>query len=102
VGAPWPFQRHGGNGGLSLRNPIKMAEVCTTVEYKANNHGNEDVFFANHLGLIGGKLAPREICARFSTESIFRLGTFGCHAIDRYLSPEQCHQIRNQYVNAVK
>lgn len=96
VGAPWKFQHHGGNGGLSIRNPKIMLAICKAEEW-IQSHGNEDVFFCNRLKKFRGKLAPRDICAQFSVESIFKLGTLGYHAIDAHLSPEQCELIRNQY-----
>lgn len=97
IGAPWSFQLHGGNGGLSIRNPRKMLEVIEKIPYEFHRHGNEDVYFSNHLDLVGGNIAPRNVCSNFSVESIFKLGTVGYHAIDKYLTPEQCHQIKNQY-----
>lgn len=96
VGAPWKFQHHGGNGGLSLRNPKLMFTICKAEGWNQNK-GNEDVWFSNQMKRFNGKLAPRDICAQFSVESIFKLGTLGYHAIDAHLSPEQCEQIRKQY-----
>lgn len=97
VGAPWRFQNHGGNGGLSLRNPKKMIEVINTRKYHSNL-GNEDVYFCN----IMKDIAPREVCIKFSVESIYMLGTLGYHAIDRYLTKEQVNYILNQYKNPQK
>jgi hypothetical protein len=96
VGAPWKFQEHGGNGGLSLRNPRKNLEVIKHREWSMA-HGYEDVFICNHLHEVGGKLAPREVCQRFSVEAIFQLGTWGYHQIHSHLSSDQCEQIKNQY-----
>lgn len=97
VGSPWKFQQHGGNGGLSLRNPRLMFDLCKGYEWNPTL-GNEDVFFCNLMRLQHiGKLAPRGICQQFACESIFQLGALGYHAIDSYLTPEQCEQIRNQY-----
>lgn len=99
VGAPWKFQSHGGNGGLSFR---KKAEMIKAIEnhgpYNYERHGNEDVFFSNALYQTHSHY-NKEACKRFSCETIFELGTFGCHAIDKYLTPEQCSLIRNQYKN---
>lgn len=97
VGAPWQFQEHGGNGGLSLRSQTMMKKVINTVEYNPSRHGNEDVYFSNYIPHLGGKLAPREVCERFSCESIFKLGTLGVHAIEKYLTAEQVSQILTQY-----
>lgn len=97
-GAPWTFQQHGGNGGLSLRNVQKMIDVIEEFPYQgASVHGYEDVYFSNHIDKVGGKLAPREVNAKFSCEAIFSLGTFGYHAIDKYLTKEECNQIKTQY-----
>lgn len=96
VGAPWKFQEKGGNGGLSLRDRVKMIELLKIKPYNPNRDGNEDIFYSNNLHLVGGRVAPREVCRKFSCESIFELGTLGFHAIDSWLTPEQCKQIRNQ------
>jgi hypothetical protein len=101
VGAPWKFCNHGGNGGLSFRHRSSMIAVINGMEmqgqkYNQSMHGNEDVFFCNKLNVYAG-LPDREACYQFSCESIFKLGTLGYHAIDKYLSKEQCEQIRNQY-----
>lgn len=96
VGAPWRFQVHGGNGGLSIRSKDKMISVCEKYPYNYALHGNEDVYFSNHLELVGGNLAPREVCANFSVESIFKLNTFGFHAIKKHLLTEQVEQILKQ------
>ncbi len=102
VGAAWSFQYHGGNGGLSIRNPKAMLHIIKNRPYRYPQDGNEDVYFSNELFNIEGDnsgyyLADRNTCKEFSCESIFALGTFGVHAIDKYLTPEQCNQILNQY-----
>ncbi len=98
VGAPWsknaPWarpDRAGGNGGLSLRDPRAMLELvkkdpfCGTI--------NEDIYFVRKLN----NLAPYEICKEFSVETEFQMGTTGWHAIDKYLTKEECNKIRGQY-----
>ncbi|MDX2001690.1 MAG: hypothetical protein SFW35_04630 [Chitinophagales bacterium] len=55
---------------------------------------NEDVFFSRYVE----KVAPKEVNQRFSCETEFRLGTFGYHAIDEWLSEEECQRIRTQYL----
>ena len=87
--------RKGGNGGLSLRNPEKMLNLIRLRSYNAR-YGNEDIFFVHHLEEVGGRVAPYEVCARFSVESEFKLGTIGYHAIDSHLSKEDCDTIINQ------
>ena len=99
VGAPWDFQHHGGNGGFSLRNPSVMLEIIEKYHWRGSGiDGYEDVYFCNtmHRHKIG-KLAPREVCSLFSVEKIYKLGTIGYHAIDKYLTKQQCHEIKNQY-----
>jgi hypothetical protein len=98
VGAPWKFQMNGGNGGLSLRSKQSMIDTLNSFKWD-NSKGYEDVFYSNHLI---GNLAPRCICEKFSCETIFKLGTFGCHAIDKYLSKYECDQILHQYVKILQ
>lgn len=97
VGAPWKFQTTGGNGGLSLRSPKAMLQILMRYQYNQQHHGNEDVFFSNHINLVGGNLGNYYICSEFSCETIFKLGTLGCHAIEKYLNHSEVEQILNQY-----
>lgn len=95
VGSPWTFQEHGGNGGLSLRSVEIMRFICANHFFSDRN---EDVLFCNIMKSYNiGKLAPREVCKRFSCEAIFELNTIGYHAIEKYLTKEQCFEIINQY-----
>lgn len=97
VGSPWTFQAHGGNGGLSLRGKEAMLEILEKNSYGGMEiHGNEDVFFCNIMKRQKMNLAPRSVCEKFSCEAIFKLGTFGYHAIEKYLSKGQVEQIINQ------
>ena len=100
VGSPFVFQAHGGNGGLSLRNVKIMEEICSKANFTPYN---EDVDFCNFMfeNKIG-KLAPRDVCFKFSCETIPVLGTIGVHAIEKWLSKLQCDQILNQYKNGNK
>ncbi|PCJ55947.1 MAG: hypothetical protein COA79_20270 [Planctomycetota bacterium] len=99
VGAPWTFQEHGGNGGFSLRSTEVMRDIVARYKWTPED-GNEDCWFCNimHRDNIG-KLAPRPICEEFACESIYKLGTFGYHAIDKYLSKTECEAIRIQYAD---
>lgn len=95
LGAPWKWDkqhRPGGNGGLSLRCPKKCLNLIQSKPYHVGL-GYEDVYFSHHMENV----APYEVCKRFSVETVYELGTCGYHAIDKYLTPEQCKQIRNQY-----
>lgn len=96
VGAPWEWQEHGGNGGLSIRNPLTMRAVLVARKW---NGDNEDTFFSNTLDTYPylGKMAPRKVCEKFSCETIFKLGTLGIHAIDKYMTKEEVNQIKTQY-----
>ena len=93
IGAPWKFQDHGGNGGVSVRNPKTMIEIIKKTPYTPFL-GFEDVYFSNH---ITEGLAPREVCKKFSCETIFEMGTFAYHAIETHLNHEQVEKIKNQY-----
>lgn len=99
VGAPWKFQNHGANGGFSLRTKQAMLDIIEATPYQGSGiHGYEDVYFSNNLRYSDKYiLAPRTVCERFSCETIFALDTLGYHAIDKYLSADQCKQIRTQY-----
>lgn len=107
VGAEWKFPPWRGNGGLSLRNPKVMKHICEIMKYDPSVHGQEDVYFCNIINgdnrysqnFIGYtmSLAPVNVCKKFSVESIFELGSLGCHAIEKYLTPEQCKEIYEQY-----
>lgn len=97
IGSPWKFQEHGGNGGLSLRSRDAMMKVIEKHLYKPILHGNEDVYFSNFMQSAGCKLAPREVCMKFSCESIYQLGTLGYHAINKHLNQSQIQNILNQY-----
>jgi len=107
VGSPWKTNmdwarrdRKGGNGGFSLRNPRKMIETLkkNPYQYTEFSKDNEDVYFIHYLEKVEGKIAPYEVCRKFSCESIFELGTFGYHQIESHLSPEQCEEIKIQYI----
>lgn len=102
VGAPWKFQEHGGNGGLSLRSRDAMMRIIEKHPYKPIIHGNEDVYFSNFMNSSGCKLAPRDVCSKFSCESIYQLGTLGYHAIEKHLTQNQVHNVLNQYKHDYK
>lgn len=87
------------NGGLSIRNPELMHKVCIEHPYMGmQRHGNEDIYFVNTLMREYEWNSPgwteRML---FSVETCFGLGSLGIHAIDKYLTPDQCNQIRCQY-----
>lgn len=96
VGSPWKWQEWGGNGGLSLRNPLVMKDICTKYPYQ-HHLGNEDVYFSNIMKSTGiGNLAPREICLKFGVEAVYSENTFGGHAYWKYLDVKQVERIEKQ------
>ncbi len=100
VGAPHTFCEWTANGGLSLRTVSVMKEICRTHKYEGEAvHGNEDIFFTNilHYEPQYGKLAPRTVNEKFSCESIFKLGTLGEHAANKYLTKDEYQQVITQY-----
>ena len=95
VGAPFVFQSHGGNGGLSLRDVKLMQKICKKANFTPYN---EDVDFCNYMYENNiGKLAPREVCFEFSCEALPVLGTLGVHAIEKWLPKTACEIILNLY-----
>lgn len=99
IGAPWAFQTYGGNGGLSLRTRHAMIDIIENAAPYQASQGNEDVWFCKlfkereEAGTIKYKMAPREVCEKFSVESIYKENTIGCHAIEKYLTPIECSTI---------
>jgi hypothetical protein len=95
IGAPIPAIGYPAmNGGLSIRRSSAMMKVINNCPYIG---GNEDMFFCNNLHAMGMNIAPYHIAELFSSETEFRLGTIGCHAINSHLSDSQCKEIRKQY-----
>lgn len=102
VGSPWKWNgNHPGNGGLSLRTVNVMLDLCNTYAYRGEQEsGNEDVFLSSLMYKHRNpkwNLAPMNVAKKFAVEAVFQLGTFGYHAIDKYLSAEECTLIYNQY-----
>ena len=106
IGAP--FKRgnyasgYASNGGLSLRNVEIMKYICRKYDLRHRRKGDgnrqEDIAFCSRMHKYKiGNLAPRKACKVFSVESVFELGTLGVHNIERWLPPNRCKQILNQY-----
>ena len=53
----------------------------------------EDVFYAENIPKVGGKLATRAEASRFSAESVYAPDPFGFHAAYKWLSSEEMHQL---------
>jgi len=83
------------NGGLSIRDSKAMLRVINHIEWRGQN---EDLYFCEGLRQLNGYLPDKETCDKFSVETEFNLGSVGYHAIDKYLTMEQCNQIKNQYL----
>lgn len=96
-GAVWAWNKeYIGNGGLSLRNPKIMYKLLCLFERTSSL--NEDHWFCKKMFENNiGKLATKEMAAKFSVEAVFSLNSFGCHAISRYFDKEKCNLIKNQY-----
>jgi hypothetical protein len=87
------------NGGLSIRNPKVMYEICVKHPYKGMAvHGNEDIYFCNKMIELGYKMPDKETCNKFAVETEFELGSVGYHAIDKY--HRNYKLILNQYENS--
>lgn len=97
IGAPWKFSPYVGNGGLSLRTKEIMLKVIAYEPYSVFQHGNEDVYFANRINKVGGRIAPICEAKKFAVETMFELGTLGYHAPNKYLTIGQYNEILNQY-----
>lgn len=99
IGAEWNWNKeYAGNGGLSLRNPKVMADVC--IKYPRVDSLNEDHHICRamyeHPEL--GRLATIEESRKFSIETVPSMGSLGYHAIRKWLSNEDCQTIENQYL----
>lgn len=83
------------NGGVSLRDPKLMYEICS--KYPWNGYSNEDMHFSKIICKdYPDRMAPREIRDQFSVESVFATGSMFYHSPEKYLTPEQCEEIMNQ------
>lgn len=85
------------NGGLSLRSTEAMIRCIKDTPYNSAIHGNEDIYFCKQLQKLGGNLPTKEVAQSFSVETIYGLGSLGYHAMDKYLTKQQCETILNQY-----
>jgi hypothetical protein len=88
------------NGGLSIRSKAAMLKVLDNYSFNYSKE-NEDIFFCKSLEKLNGNLPSAGIASKFSCETIFKTGTLGYHAIEKYLTPEQCNQLKNQYSNGI-
>lgn len=78
-----------GNGGLSIRNPKLMAEICIKHANESPSDEAEDIFFAKYINSYSHAIAPPEIVESFSCETEYR-HTCGAHAAWRYINAKDC------------
>jgi hypothetical protein len=96
IGAPiYHIEFPAMNGGLSLRRKSAMLKVIDYKRYDAIH--NEDLYFCNAIQELKGTLPTKITATHFSVETIYSMGSLGFHAIEKYLTPEQCNLIKNQY-----
>lgn len=95
VGAPIVHSPYALNGGLSLRDPKLMHEIWSKYQWGGINEDMEvsKILWDNYPD----KIAPREVAASFSAETIFTLNTLGYHSPQSWLTKEQCQEIFSQY-----
>ena len=88
IGAPWSWntRTRGGNGGLSLRRVATMIRICSEDPYPRQTNLNEDLYFSRQQSLT---FPSRDICSRFSVESVPYHSPFGCHKPWKHLNIEQ-------------
>ena len=97
AGACWNYPKFGGNGGISIRKKSVMLE-CINPMRESGYIGHEDGYFCDIMHREGiGRMAPREVCMEFGTETIFTLGTYTWHKINGYMPLDKCELIWNQY-----
>lgn len=76
IGAPWgsapkPLDSwiHIGNGGLSLRDPVIMKEVCHQFAYKSQDIAVEDLYFSQRVANMDHSIWPeKQIAGGFAFE----------------------------------
>lgn len=118
VGAPWNKNasynkfmvawgldpNYVGNGGLSLRNPAAMLEICSkhTVARKALHYDGlqaepEDVFFAKMCLKKGLNVPTYELAQRFASEEIIG-DSYGFHKVFGYFPPHEAKAYFDRYI----
>ncbi len=71
IGAPWgPEQKHGGNGGLSLRRVSRILKVLEGKQREKGHVQLEDEWLSNQLAALpGARMANATISKTFSVEA---------------------------------
>lgn len=94
IGAPIPAIGYPAmNGGFSIRRSAAMMKVINNVAYTG---GNEDMYFCNTLHVMGMNIAPYHIAELFSSETAYCPSSIGGHQIDKYLTKEECQNLRSR------
>lgn len=89
IGAPWggapkPLDEwiHVGNGGLSLRDPKVMKDVCTRFPYSKQDIAIEDLYFSQRVANMDELVWPeKDVAASFSMEHVLHDDPMGFHQI---------------------
>lgn len=89
-----------GNGGLSIRNPKLMSEICIKHAKESPSDEAEDIFFAKHISSYSHSVAPPPIVESFSCETEYR-GTCGAHAAWRYIDASDCASLYEDHCKHV-
>lgn len=85
VGAPWNWNKHVGNGGLSLRKKTKMLEIIDKFTYDPKDP--EDAYFNGYeldLNKILLNKPSYEEAQLFSSETVWNPNSFGIHSPWKY------------------
>ena len=100
----WGIPDHVGNGGLSLRNPSAMLEICSkhsvarkTLFFDGMQAEPEDVFFAKMCHKKGFKVPSYEKAQRFSSEEIMA-DSYGFHKVFGYFPPNDVAAFFQKYL----
>jgi hypothetical protein len=83
------------NGGLSIRCPKAMLKVLNKIPYDGNA---EDLFFCKALIQLGHEMPTVDEAMKFSVETMYYPTPIGLHAPEKYLTKEQCYNLRNKTV----
>lgn len=89
IGAPWggapkPMDEwiHVGNGGLSLRDPKVMKDVCMRFPYAKQDIAIEDLYFSQRVANMDHLTWPeKDVAASFSMEHVLHDDPMGFHQI---------------------
>ena len=97
-----PEHTNNGNGGLSIRNPRIMREICDTQGHTSPHDEAEDIFFARHLSTPGlnAKLPSQEVLSRLFNESSYS-DSSGFHGSWYYLEASEQARLYEKHAKHV-